>query len=484
MTTIDVTGQRTGPTTGPASTGTSARRGECPTDFCTVRARTEALAAPLSAEDQVVQSMDDCSPTKWHRAHTSWFFEEFVLGPHVSGYASSNDTYRFLFNSYYESVGARQARSRRGLITRPSVAEVAEYRREVDAAVLHLLDRLAVEPDVGAAALIELGLHHEEQHQELLLMDALHLLFQNPAMPSYAAAAPPDPIGIDLTSGAVPVVRSTTSWIPHDGGAVDIGTDRTDPSSGFAFDNESPRHTVHLSPFALADRLVSNGEWLAFIDDGGYRRPELWLSDGWATVQSQGWDAPLYWVHHADSSASQHSGHHAPQHREPHDGDAVGQPLVFTLAGLETLRPSDPVCHISYYEADAFARWAGARLPTEAEWEVIAAQHAVSTAGCELDRSPHPRGPTSRAGTVGAADPLQFDGAVWQWTASAYLPYPGFRAAPGAVGEYNGKFMVNQHVLRGGSCATPPGHSRPTYRNFYPPAARWQFGGLRLAVDA
>ena len=469
MTTIDVTGQVTGRPTGGDG---SAARGSCATDFCTVRARTEALAAPLSPEDQVVQSMDDCSPTKWHRAHTSWFFEEFVLGPHVSGYTSTNDTYRFLFNSYYESVGARQARSRRGLITRPSVAEVAEYRREVDASVLHLLERLATEPDAGASALIELGLHHEEQHQELLLMDALHLLFQNPAMPAYAVEAPPDPIGIDLTSGAVPVVRSTTRWIAHDGGAVDIGVDRADPSSGFAFDNESPRHTVHVTPFALADRLVTNGEWLAFIDDGGYRRPELWLSDGWATVQSHGWDAPLYWVQHAG------------QHRDPHDGDGAGVPLVFTLAGLETLRPSDPVCHVSYYEADAFARWAGARLPTEAEWEVVAAEHPASTDGLELDLSPHPRGPGSSAGTVGAADPLQFDGAVWQWTASAYLPYPGFRAAPGAVGEYNGKFMVNQHVLRGGSCATPPGHSRPTYRNFYPPAARWQFGGLRLAVDA
>ena len=464
MTGTDVNdgGARGAPRTARGATG--APRGVCPTDFCTVRGRTEALAAPLSAEDQVVQSMPDCSPTKWHRAHTTWFFEEFVLGPHVSGYQVVDPDHRFLFNSYYESVGARQPRPRRGMITRPTVEEVGEYRRSVDESVLRLLDRLADEPDLGASALVELGLHHEEQHQELLLMDAKHLLFQNPLRPAYRPDAPPDPVGVDLTSGAVPVVRSD-GWIAHPGGQVEIGVP-TGPGDrpGFAYDNESPRHTVHLEPFALSDRLVTNGEWLAFMDDGGYRRPELWLSDGWAVVADQGWDAPLYWFDAAD--------------------DGTADATVFTLAGPQAVRTQDPVVHVSYYEADAFARWAGARLPTEAEWEVVAREHAVDTSSLDLDPSPHPRAPGSRPGTVTGADPLQFCGAVWQWTASAYLPYPGFRTAPGAVGEYNGKFMVNQHVLRGGSCATPPGHDRPTYRNFFPPAARWQFGGLRLATDA
>ncbi|UDY37367.1 ergothioneine biosynthesis protein EgtB [Dermatobacter hominis] len=465
MTGIDVTddGARGAP---PAAPGPGRRggapRGMCPTDFCTVRGRTEALAAPLGPEDQVAQSMPDCSPTKWHRAHTTWFFEEFVLGPHVSGYEVVDPDHRYLFNSYYESVGARQPRPRRGMITRPTVEQVGEYRRAVDESVLRLLDRLAAEPDAGASSLIELGLHHEEQHQELLLMDAKHLLFQNPLHPAYRVDAAPDPIGVDLTSGAVPVVRPD-GWTSHAGGQVDIGVPASAPAQrdGFAYDNESPRHTVHLAPFALSDRLVTNGEWLAFMDDGGYRRPELWLSDGWAVVNDQGWDAPLYW-----------------------SDDADGTPSLFTLAGPQAIRADDPVVHVSYYEADAFTRWAGARLPTEAEWEVVAREHAVDTSPLELDAAPHPRAPGSRPGTVTGADPRQYVGAVWQWTASAYLPYPGFRTAPGAVGEYNGKFMVNQHVLRGGSCATPPGHDRATYRNFFPPAARWQFGGLRLATDA
>ncbi len=456
----------------------------CAEDYCTVRGRTEELAAPLGPEDQVVQSMPDASPTKWHRAHTTWFFEEFVLGPHASGYTPYDDGLRFLFNSYYESVGPRQPRPRRGLITRPTVEQVAEYRRAVDLAVLQLLDRLRAEPDSGAAALVELGLHHEEQHQELLLMDAKHLLFQNPLRPAYRSVPTPDPAQVDLTSGAVPVVRSATQWLEHPGGTVEIGVDarpfdawspeRTVRMPPFSFDNESPRHDVALRPFALSDRLVTNGEWMAFIDDGGYQRADLWLSDGWATVQAEGWVAPLYWM--------QRGGRPEPDPQCPEG--AGSESTIFTLAGPQPLRPEDPVCHVSYYEADAFARWAGARLPTEAEWEVVARDHPADTSALALDAAPHPRAVGTARATIAGADEHQFVGAAWQWTASAYLPYPGFRTAPGAVGEYNGKFMVNQHVLRGGSCATAAGHDRVTYRNFFPPAARWHFGGLRLARDA
>ena len=400
-------------------------------NYCDVRDRTEALAAPLGPEDQVVQSMPDCSPTKWHRAHTTWFFEEFVLGPHAPGYEEVDPDNRFLFNSYYESVGARQPRPRRGMITRPTVAQVGDYRSRVDDAMVGLIDR-GVPPEV--ATLVELGLHHEEQHQELLLMDAKHLLFQNPLRPTYSDDAP--------TPGPAPE-PGPAGWIHHDGGLVEIGHD----GSGFAYDNESPRHSVHLAPFALADRLVTCGEWLEFIADGGYHRPDLWLSDGWAQVNAQGWDAPLYW----DTCDGAESG----------GGDPDGSWEVFTLAGVQPMRPDDPVLHVSLYEADAFARWAGARLPTEAEWEAVAGRRWTAT------------GP----------DPHQFRSAGWQWTATSYLAYPGFRPAAGAVGEYNGKFMVNQHVLRGGCCATPPGHARSTYRNFYPPGSRWMFGGVRLARD-
>jgi len=384
--------------------------------YRSVRARTEALAAPLGPEDQVVQSMPEASPTKWHRAHTTWFFEEFVLAASVPDHRPVDPAHRYLFNSYYEAVGERQPRDRRGLITRPTVEEVAGYRRRVDERVEELLAQ-------GPHPLLELGLHHEEQHQELLLMDAAHLLAQHPLRPAYAQD------GVHPTAGS-----AGNGWIDHEGGVVEVGHD----GAGFAYDNEGPRHREVLLPFRLRDRLVTSGEWIEFIDDGGYERVDLWLSDGWATVGALGWEAPEYW-----------------RRRD-------GEWWVATLSGDRPVGRDEPVVHVSLYEADAFARWAGARLPTESEWEVVAREHWTG------DDRP---------------DETQFDGSVWQWTASAYLPYPGFRPAEGAVGEYNGKFMVNQHVLRGGCCATPPGHSRPTYRNFFPPASRWAFSGLRLAGD-
>jgi ergothioneine biosynthesis protein EgtB len=383
-----------------------------------VRRRTETLASPLSPEDQTVQSMPDVSPTKWHRAHTTWFFETFLLAPRLAGYRERCPEYAYLFNSYYEAVGARHPRAARGVITRPGIDEVAAYRRHVDDAMAELVARVERDPADGERDLVELGLQHEQQHQELLVMDIKHVLSCNPLRPAYR----PDARG---PSGE----RAPATWREHAGGVVEIGHD----GEGFAFDNESPRHPLLLVPFAVASRPVSCGEWLAFIDDGGYRRADLWLSDGWFTIQSERWEAPLYWTR---------------------DGDGWE---VFTLAGSRPLDPDEPVCHVSQYEADAFARWAGARLPTEGEWEAAV-------------------GPAVGSGDLGV-------GQVWEWTGSAYLPYPGFRPAPGAVGEYNGKFMSNQHVLRGGCCATPEGHVRPTYRNFFPPAARWPFTGLRLARD-
>jgi ergothioneine biosynthesis protein EgtB len=409
--------------------------------YCAVRSLTETIAEPLSAEDQTAQSMPDVSPTKWHRAHVTWFFEEFVLGPHVVGYEPFHPGFRFLFNSYYEAVGDRHPRASRGVITRPGIEEVATYRRHVDAAVVELLRS---DPTPEALALVELGLHHEQQHQELALMDIKHVLAANVLDPVYRPGAAVAPTARS---------RSTPRWYEHAGGLVEVGHD----GEGFAFDNEAPRHAVHLAPFALATRLVTAGDVVDFIDDGGYQRPELWLSDGWARVQAEGWDAPLYW--------------------RP-DGDGGGDGWsVFTLGGRRPVVADEPVCHVSFYEADAIARWAGARLPTEAEWEVVAADRSALGNLLDLDVL-HP---------CPAADdpfgPSQLYGDVWEWTASAYLPYPGFRAAPGAVGEYNGKFMVDQHVLRGGGCLTPVGHVRPTYRNFFPAAARWAMSGLRLARD-
>ncbi len=413
-----------------------------------VREATEALAAPLSAEDQVVQSMPDASPTKWHRAHTTWFFETFVLSPEFAGYESPNPAYAYLFNSYYEQVGDRHPRSERGLISRPTVDDVGDYRRHVDDAIEAMFTSARDEVLERTESIVEVGCHHEQQHQELLLMDIKHVLSCNPLDPAYRTDSDPDRSFDERHPRSVP----DATFIELDGGLVDIGHD----GDGFAFDNETPRHTVLLTPYRLANRLVTAGEWRAFIDDGGYERAELWLSDGWATVQSNGWDAPLYWQR---------------------DGESWS---VFTLEGRKPVVDSEPVVHVSHYEADAFARWAGARLPTEFEWEHAAA--SIGTVGDTAEptepRRLHPR----RADDSGAL--VQLDTDAWQWTASAYLPYPRFTPPPGALGEYNGKFMSNQMVLRGGACVTPPGHVRPTYRNFFPPTARWPFAGLRLAADA
>ena len=405
--------------------------------YAAIRDATEALAAPLSAEDQTVQSMPDVSPTKWHRAHTTWFFETFLLSPHLPGYQPFHPAYGYLFNSYYEAVGPRHPRPERGLLSRPGIAEIAGYRAHVDAAMGELL--AADGSGDRVAALVELGLHHEQQHQELLLMDIKHVLSLNPLQPAYHAAATPAP------SDAPPL-----SWCEVAGGLRQIGHG----GAGFAFDNETPRHKVWLEPFRLASRLVTCGEYAEFIAAGGYRRPEFWLSDGWAAVQQQGWTAPLYWQPEQDGWT------------------------VFTLAGRRAVRPSEPVVHVSLYEADAFARWAGKRLPTEAEWEVAAVEAGITLDG-NLCRPGAPLHPEPAAGAL-----AQMVGDVWEWTASPYTAYPGFRPVAGAVGEYNGKFMSNQMVLRGGAAVTPAGHVRLTYRNFFPPASRWAFGGIRLAEDA
>jgi ergothioneine biosynthesis protein EgtB len=404
-----------------------------------VRSHTETLAAPLSPEDQTVQSMADVSPTKWHRAHVTWFFETFVLADHEQGFAPFQDKYWFLFNSYYEAVGPRFSRPQRGVISRPGAHDVGVYRGNVDDRMRDLMATLDGGTLDKLAPTIELGFHHEQQHQELLLMDIKHVLSLNPLRPAYGGtpseATEPGALG----------------WVDFDGGLVEIGHD----GDGFSFDNELPRHQTWLEPYRLADRLVTNGEWLEFMADGGYRRHDLWLSDGWAKVTGEGWRAPFYWT------------------------ELDGVWFEHTLHGTYPVNPGLPVSHVSHYEADAYATWAGKRLPSEAEWEaaVVSDGQASQIAGNLADTETfHPRGAGPTTGRL-----RQVYGDCWEWTSSAYLAYPGFHPAEGAIGEYNGKFMSNQMVLRGGCALTPPDHARATYRNFFPPASRWALSGVRLA---
>jgi len=400
-----------------------------------VRNATLSLTRRLSPEDQMVQSMPDASPTKWHLAHTTWFFETFVLASHRPGYSHYNPDFAWIFNSYYKQLGAHPNRGTRGNFSRPSLDEVLAYRRFVDE---HMLSLLKAEVRADVAGLVTLGLNHEQQHQELIVTDIKHAFWSQPLRPAYVADATQE-----QTAAAVDL-----NFCAYTGGVYDIG--HVGPA--FAFDNESPRHQVLLQPYRIASRLVTNSEYLEYMADGGYLRPELWLSDGWDLVCQNGWRAPLYWENEGDGWR------------------------VFTSSGMRSVAPNEPVCHVSYYEADAYARWAGARLPLEAEWEVAAS--SLSAAGNFAERGmfhPTPAGD--------ASSPSQMFGDVWEWTSSPYLGYSGFKPVAGAIGEYNGKFMCNQFVLRGGSCATPQSHIRATYRNFFPPHARWQFMGIRLATD-
>jgi ergothioneine biosynthesis protein EgtB len=389
----------------------------CRQRYAAVRAHSLALAAPLSVEDCGAQSMPDASPVKWHLAHTTWFFETFILEPLEPGFAPFHPSFRFLFNSYYNGIGARHPRAQRGLLTRPAMAEVLAWRANVDARIARLLETQG--DNQRLAGLIELGLQHEQQHQELILTDVQHLLAQNAMAPAYHARPP------------APFAATPMTMVAFEGGVAEIGFD----GDGFCFDNELPRHRQFVEPFLLADRLVSNGEFAEFIEAGGYRDPSLWLSEGWDAVNAQGWQHPLYWRR----------------------GEA-GQWLEFSLHGLQPLDPHKSVTSLSLFEADAYANWRGLRLPTEFEWELAAT-------------------------SAGAHQLRQLTGQCWQWTSSSYAPYPGYVTAPGALGEYNGKFMLNQYVLRGGSAATPEGHSRSSYRNFFPAGARWQMSGLRLAAS-
>jgi ergothioneine biosynthesis protein EgtB len=401
--------------------------------FRAVRAHSLALAEPLSAEDQCIQSMPDASPTKWHLAHTTWFFETLILQPHAPRYQVFDPQFAFLFNSYYEALGPRHARPERGMLTRPPLDDVHRYRHHVDGAVMALADSADAATWAAIAPILELGLHHEQQHQELILTDILHALSRNPLLPAYRP--------IDGRTSSTPRIDppATTQWLRHAGGLVDVGHAMDD--ANFAFDNEKPRHRVYLQPYAIAQRLVTCGDYAGFIADGGYQRAEFWLSEGWATVQAQEWQCPYYWLMPDDARLT---------------ARGLTDTHVFGLNGLQPWNAKDPVSNLSFYEAAAYAAWAGARLPTEFEWEAAAALDGIE----------------------------QLTGHLWQWTRSSYDPYPGFRPLSGAASEYNGKFMVGQLVLRGGSVATPEGHDRLTYRNFFPPATRWQFSGLRLAQDS
>lgn len=434
------------PTAQVQSEGPAQRRDPQPMSsavhrYRAIREATQALTRSLTPEDQLAQSMPDASPTKWHLAHTTWFWETFLLVPHLDGYRPFDPRFHYLFNSYYEALGPRQPRPERGLLTRPSLDDVLAYRAHVDEA----MGRLLADGAGAWATLLDLGLAHEEQHQELVLMDILHLFAQSPLQPAYAPprwsmahSQPPEPM----------------RFVRFEGGLVEIGHAGPDTGEGFAFDNEGPRHKVWLEAFELSDRLVTNAEWLAFMEDGGYRRAELWLAEGWARAQAEGWDAPAYW--------------------QPTTG---GDWSAMTLHGLRPVDPASPVSHVSFYEAEAYAAWADARLPTEAEWEHAAQGLPVAgnftASGRLAETTPPP-----------AAGLRQMFGDLWEWTRSAYAPYPGFKAAGGAVGEYNGKFMAGQFVLRGGACVTPAGHVRASYRNFFYPQQRWMFSGVRLARDA
>jgi ergothioneine biosynthesis protein EgtB len=424
---------RSGPERAPSGADLAAA-------YRAVRRTTRRLCEPLSAEDCQVQSMPDASPAKWHLAHTTWFFETFVLEHATARHRPFQPQFRMLFNSYYHTVGEQHPRPRRGLLTRPRLDEVVAYRDHVDERVLDLLE--SPQGHAGApAAVVELGLHHEQQHQELLLTDVKHLFSCNPQRPAYdanrpvASRAEPPPLRWQAYGEGI-------RWLGHDG-------------RGFAFDNERPRHRSFVAAFELGNRPVTNAEYLGFVGDGGYRRPELWLSDGWNTARAHGWDAPLYW--------------------ERRDGAWH----TLTLGGMRELRPDEPVCHVSFYEADAYATWAGARLPSEAEWE-LAAGDTLKKGNFVESGLLHP---APAAANAAPDTPSQLFGDVWEWTRSSYGPYPGYRPPAGALGEYNGKFMCNQMVLRGGSCVTPASHVRATYRNFFPPDARWQFSGIRLARD-
>ena len=428
------------------STASHAPERQLAKDYQRVRGLSEAIAAPLAAEDCVIQSMPDVSPTRWHLAHTTWFFETFLLNQQAD-YQTFSDDFDYLFNSYYNTVGAQFPRAQRGLLSRPTVDEVFQYRQYVDRSLLKQLESVELTPQ--QTAVIEIGLNHEQQHQELMLTDIKHVLSCNPLFPVYAETSLPKCS-----------VSERATYVRFDGGLCEIGHEGT----GFAFDNESPRHQEFVRPFQLSDRLVTAGEYLQFMEDGGYQQPHWWLSLGWQRVSDEGWRAPLYW------------------HRKD------GTWFHFTLSGLQPIDLNSPVCHVSYFEADAYARWAGGRLPTEAEWEIAAAGIPIegnfADQSIAAGRTIHPMASESLK-SAGSASPAlsQMFGDSWEWTCSPYTAYPGYAPPQGALGEYNGKFMCGQYVLRGGSCATPVGHIRRSYRNFFPPSARWQFSGIRLARD-